>query len=439
MPLLPKQLLAPGRYVTPEGDVVVTPERLARWCEKFKAMKRAGLQVPVPWEHQDTARPMSHADHLADSAKHNAGFVQDVWRAADGTTWVTLEIPDMGDAQRVEKSVRYVSPELDDFTDADGKEWRDVITHVALTPRPVWHKQKPFGTPPPARLSRQRQRLRFSLANLKGDAMVKEDEDYEAGDDTGHDEPDGDEAERMSSDGSDTDGTTDPLESADGPQSPEEYLAENLSLLAEHGINLPEHTSIESFPRDLAIALYALKNAKGDDAAVGDDLEDLGEADQLSMEMGDELEREQPRVSMSLAKQSQRIKRLEEENSRLHAEREEGRLKRYVKEARCSPATAKRLADAIGKHRLSFAGQSVEVERIKAQLDAIAENPPRTFAPGGNAGTGAGAKRMSQAGGKGMQRPERRTPTKMADDGEITPERAKELAEEQLRNSGMGR
>lgn len=164
MPLLVKEIIAPGDYHTDDGIVRATPQRIRHWLKQFKRMKAKGLPIPVPWEHQEGAKPLSHNDRLAQQATHNAGFWRGAFIDRDGRLWGKLDIPNEDDARHIERSVRYVSPEIDDhWVDGDGQVWKDIITHVALTPRPVHYKQKPFGAKP--RLSSGRGAVQLSMAN----------------------------------------------------------------------------------------------------------------------------------------------------------------------------------------------------------------------------------------------------------------------------------
>lgn len=173
MPLIPKEIIKPGVYHTHDGTVVASPRRLARWVDEFRKMKERGLAVPVPLEHQDDAKPCNRADRLAHEVMHNAGFVDDLWLAKDGSMWGMLDIPDEKNATHAIHNVRYVSPEIEsEFTDGDGNKWEDVFTHVALTPRPVFQRQKPFGTQPPPR-GNKKGVARFSLRDRDEPATAR--------------------------------------------------------------------------------------------------------------------------------------------------------------------------------------------------------------------------------------------------------------------------
>jgi len=157
MPILDKEIIAPDVYHTADGLVTATPGRIRRWYRQGKKMLQKGLPIPVPWEHQEGAKPDRAAVRLANQAKLNAGHVRDYYLDRRGALWAQLDIPDPADAAQIAKCVRFVSPEIDDeWEDGDGQVWKDIITHVALTPRPVHYKQKPFGAKAERQLSQPR-------------------------------------------------------------------------------------------------------------------------------------------------------------------------------------------------------------------------------------------------------------------------------------------
>ena len=91
--------------------------------------------------------------------------------------FLELDVPDPANARQMDK-VRFVSPEvLTDWQDGDGRVWRGKsITHLALTPQPVRHRQGPFT---PVRMGvRNNQGVRLSLADRVegGGAMDEMDE-----------------------------------------------------------------------------------------------------------------------------------------------------------------------------------------------------------------------------------------------------------------------
>ncbi len=141
-----KSLLNAGTYFTGRGPVTFTSGDLAEMEATGNAMLRAGLAIPVPLEHQDSAGPCDHADRLAHSVRHNAGWVASFSLDEDGGLFAELDVEDEDIARKLPTTIRYVSPEVyPSFVDGSGRTWMNAITHVALTPRPVWAQQQPFG------------------------------------------------------------------------------------------------------------------------------------------------------------------------------------------------------------------------------------------------------------------------------------------------------
>lgn len=143
-----KDVLYPGTYRLADGRrVTYTPDDVKRMASRVKEMVREGLQIPACWDHQTDAKP----DRLAMRAKFNLGFVEDAEVTPEGYLSLVMDVPGEEDASRL-PSVRFVSPEIvRDFVDGSGKKWDGPsITHIAVTPRPVQHKQQAFQ---PVRMS----------------------------------------------------------------------------------------------------------------------------------------------------------------------------------------------------------------------------------------------------------------------------------------------
>lgn len=156
-----KELARTGFFQSLTAPIEITRSRLAHWSAMHAAMRRAGLLVPITWEHQDLgpARMSSEFDPMADAIRRaekvrlTAGTVVDTRLARDPATgeWLLfglLDVPRADDSGRLGATVHYCSPEIDpEFRDGLGKVWRDVVTHVALVNVPVNHLQVPFAPP----------------------------------------------------------------------------------------------------------------------------------------------------------------------------------------------------------------------------------------------------------------------------------------------------
>lgn len=150
LPHIWKETLAPGVYLTPTGIFAPTPADIDFFCNQGNAMVAAGLQIPIPEEHQDGALPMSAGEWAdaakakADSVKYNRGFIRGFRKNHRGNLETLHDIPDPETFRRLCTEIQFVSPEIRRRVDRTGKDWGRVITHVCLTPMPIWHEQHPF-------------------------------------------------------------------------------------------------------------------------------------------------------------------------------------------------------------------------------------------------------------------------------------------------------
>ncbi len=105
------------------------------------------LNIPLPLNHQPETYPVD-AQVLADRVKNNTGFAAKYYTLGD-SLWCDLDVTDADIAPKLATTIKYVSPQISPkFVDGRGRVWNDVITHIALTPRPRFIDQKPFGTDP---------------------------------------------------------------------------------------------------------------------------------------------------------------------------------------------------------------------------------------------------------------------------------------------------
>lgn len=120
--------------------LVVTPELTKYWHEQGNKMLGLGLTVPVPCEHDFSAHPMTPADKL----KNNAGWVKE-YRLKDNVLFGVVDITDDEIAKKLPNTIRWTSPWISSFDDGQGRNWKNVISHLALTTRPRIVKQAPFS------------------------------------------------------------------------------------------------------------------------------------------------------------------------------------------------------------------------------------------------------------------------------------------------------
>lgn len=144
--LIEKEVIRPGTYwyrdqVTNEPrKLTVTPDLTRYWHDQGNAMLATGLTVPVPFEHDFDAHPMTSADKL----KNNAGWVKE-YRLKDNRLIGVVDVQDPEVAKKLPGTIRWTSPWINSFMDGNGREWRNVISHLALTTRPRIIDQEPFG------------------------------------------------------------------------------------------------------------------------------------------------------------------------------------------------------------------------------------------------------------------------------------------------------
>ncbi|MFW6158989.1 MAG: hypothetical protein ACOC8E_06490 [Planctomycetota bacterium] len=128
-----KELIREGRWTNLAAGFTLDVDRarLERWLANFEAMTDAGIRVPVPWGHSYDPRD-------------NAGFVEEL-ELRDGALWGLLNVAGADDADRLGRTVCGVSVSVNpDFVDGTGREWGEVIEHVALTNYPVVTDQGEF-------------------------------------------------------------------------------------------------------------------------------------------------------------------------------------------------------------------------------------------------------------------------------------------------------
>jgi hypothetical protein len=87
------------------------------WHDEGNRMLSAGLTVPVPYEHDFNASPLTPVERL----KNNAGWVKEYQREGD-TLFSILDIQDEEIAKRLPRTIRWTSPWISSFTDGQGHD-----------------------------------------------------------------------------------------------------------------------------------------------------------------------------------------------------------------------------------------------------------------------------------------------------------------------------
>lgn len=81
----------------------------------------------------------------ADRLKSNAGWVKQYHLKGD-RLFSTVDVQDSDVVKKLPGTIRWTSPWINSFTDGNGREWKNVISHLALTTRPRIVEQEPFGS-----------------------------------------------------------------------------------------------------------------------------------------------------------------------------------------------------------------------------------------------------------------------------------------------------
>lgn len=161
-----------------------TAEDCRRYAERGNRMIASSVAIPVCWGHRDDAKPRNADDARSRFAKSTAGWIEQYRLEKDGRVLAVADLPD-DEAAQAEK-VKFASPEIERFIDGNGRNWGEVVTHLALTPRPRQHEQTPI-----TRLGLESQgtqkagRIRLAIDPVEGRDMADESED--TGTDTGAD------------------------------------------------------------------------------------------------------------------------------------------------------------------------------------------------------------------------------------------------------------
>jgi hypothetical protein len=160
-----KILLRPGLFAAPQGWLDATPARLKRWAQKVREMRRLGIRLPIGWGHQPRALPADATQREKNQyslGALNAGYLDTMDFTPDGRLTGVLDCPGLEldgkgnltawtrlpDGREVKTAISEVSLAVKDWTDGQGRLWKDVPVHVALTPLPVFSGQKGFSAPP---------------------------------------------------------------------------------------------------------------------------------------------------------------------------------------------------------------------------------------------------------------------------------------------------
>jgi hypothetical protein len=394
MPIVPKEILRPGKFYTVTKDkdgkpirnvLHVTKEDLQHLHEVGNMMVQAhGLQIPCCMEHQEGALPKTEEEkrvqlsqRRADSVNHNKGWVDGYHLEKEmgqpKSLWALLDIPDEEFAAKLPTEVRFASPEIrPTYTSGNGVTYSDVITHIALTPKPVWSGQKPFGELPsdfnngPLPDGTFAHPLKERLMQGAGVRLSLDDfiSDTSTPIQLSKDSPPMAE-EKM--DGADTAGMDD------------SDVKECIDLLKDHGIKLHEKTTKEEIVPHLNIALRALKGV----------LEPLGDGEEepkpekadkepdMGMENNDKDKVEELPASVTMStSDAAELTFLREELAKSRLAGLSTKIDSWTKDGFVAPARATAWKKGLQTHQLSLSAKEPdkEVMKIVAQMEVVEQD-----------------------------------------------------------------
>jgi hypothetical protein len=150
MGVFKKSMLAVGTYESPEGTIVVTPDRLKHWQKSVKRVQDAGYRIPMRWNHAEITdienlQPIKRLS-TQESSERTAGHLVDFRVSDDGkSAEIIVETLTKTATEAVESNAVFISPVLfDEWQDGHGQTYSDIIGSVDLVDLPVDYSQKPF-------------------------------------------------------------------------------------------------------------------------------------------------------------------------------------------------------------------------------------------------------------------------------------------------------
>ncbi len=326
-------------------------------------MKAEGIRPPLTWEHADPLSdedaPRNPREERAEFAKFTAGWPEDMRVEPDGRLTAEFDVPDGESGEQV-KTTGYVSPAFRrEWRDGSGRVWKNVISHIAVTPRPVHHRQDRFAPVSIEQAESVQASLRFSL----GDVVADENDKPTV--------PPADDAANPKPDESDKGGEA-PKAPSGGPS-----VACLIEGLRRARINLPDDTTPENFIDRLYTAVEAITGQSGDadddaqkpeDDEMADKKQDVREESPayaaLSLEV--KATKDQASVALSLL--------CNERRTRLEAT-----LDRALEQGKCDPERHKRLRAALGSYQLSLKDGAVSESDLEREIAILNSLPAGAF------------------------------------------------------------
>ncbi len=149
-----KEIITPGTYTvtTLDGsnyEDVVDVARIKRLVATYYEMRAAGILIPAPYDHYEEGKAIGPDDPLLSvfDSRSNAGWWERMWFDEERQAlYGEVDIPLPEDASRIGKTIREVSPYINNYKSGRGVYWKEAIHHVALVTRPVRNNQEKLPT-----------------------------------------------------------------------------------------------------------------------------------------------------------------------------------------------------------------------------------------------------------------------------------------------------
>ena len=342
-----KSSLWPGTHPTSNGMKTFTPEDIEQAYQTTRQMLAEDITPPLLYEHPSITsgegKPKPKRELKAHQAKNTAGWMAGS-RMKDGILQLLFDVPDPSDAERIRSGqAKFVSPEL-------LKTWRgkfkNAITHVAITSKPMNWKQTGFEEEIALQMSEAEPDEAFYVANA---------EDYQMADqtDTGN-SPSNDQMESGQKPAQNPD-----LAATDKGDQKLEAVLELLRTAC--GIDLPADTDLGSLLDGLLTGLKT--KALHDQAKKTEEAADRGEGDDRPTE-------ENPGVQMS----DQENATLSSLRNQLIAERAksiQGSLDGI--KSKIAPPLYQHLTEACNGIQMSDAGEEEPSIRVSELIEWLGE------------------------------------------------------------------
>jgi hypothetical protein len=331
MPQFKKRILEVDTYHSPDGEVVVTPERLAHWAATFDTMNE-GAKIPVAWDHSDDpkqASPIARKGRKR-SAQNNVGELVSFAVTPDGQAAdIVLDIPLEADAEKVENNLAEVSPVIfEKWVDGQKNEFTDCITHVDLVNHPVDASQTEF--------TQCGLRMGLDTGNPQTYRLAAEDS---------------------------ADGKTEETEGEGVPVMPER-LTKVITALEGVGVILPDDTDSESFFDRLETALLTLAHAEENEVGT-QELEPSPDVAALSLEGQEDPKDDSPEVKFI---------------TKSHQTAVMSRLSLLLEKGQCTPAEFEARQEPVGAIRLSLNDQGEHTPTsVESWIESRESVPEGTF------------------------------------------------------------